>query len=103
MTKEKIIEIMKENAWARTTRCYADRIEEDDWVLKNEFIETNADELLALFEQEKKEIVERKDRTMQELLEVQKREIFRAVHYKLLGSGHSYLIKDLAKEYGVEL
>lgn len=60
-----------------------------------------ADELLALFEQEKKEIVERKDRTMQQLLEVQKREIFRAVHYKLLGSGHSYLIKDLAKEYGV--
>ena len=55
MTKQEIIEIMKKNAWSRTTRCYADRIEHEDWVLKNELIETNADILLAKIEQEKQD------------------------------------------------
>lgn len=100
MTKEKIIEVFSRKA---KEIIIAEYKVDDRYIFTNQGKEAVADELLALFEQEKKEIVERKDRTMQQLLEVQKREIFRAVHYKLLGSGHSYLIKDLAKEYGVEL
>lgn len=72
MTKQKIIDLMKEKASSILFFTFTQG--EEDF----------ADALLAMFEQEKKEI-------------------FRAVYHKLLGSGHSYLIKELADEYGVEL
>lgn len=102
MTKEQIIKditekfiiiVMEEKPYER-----------QDYIQNaNQALSKTADTLHTKFEQEKKEIVECKDRTMQRLLEVQKREIFRAMYEKLLGSGHSYLVKELAKEYGVEL
>lgn len=82
MTKQEIIDLVMKAKPHDTAEALSNNIV---YCIDKEQL---ADTLLAKFEQEKKE---------------QAREIFRAVYYKLLGSGHSYLIKELADEYGVEL
>lgn len=79
MTKEKIIEIV--NA------CVQYNANQGTWSIDNRF----ADELLALMEQEKREVA---------------REIFEKLLNVKIQQGPIYVSKnfvDLAKEYGVEL